>query len=226
MNGRYLQYLIPLEVPAPEEAAAARASAEAKAPPRLVAEPSRNEEPSQRPAVAARATAPPAIVARQDEVPGAAELEARLGQLAELVHKLERQAQAAPASDGQAAMLRRSLAAVEERLDRLESQVEAAGTGPRLPLGAALLVPLFGMGLSAAFHFGLYELFLHAGDPGGRLAGLAAETLLGFHIATEAAPHVYFYWTAVEALFSSFVIVVSIGLVLRRLRRRRSGQRR
>ena len=37
--------------------------------------------------------------------------------------------------------------------------------------------------------------------------------------ATEAAPHVYFYWMAIELLWSSLIIVLGLGVVLRWLRR-------
>jgi hypothetical protein len=221
-NGRYLQYLIPLEVAGPEEPAS-RPSAEPppKTPPPQTPASVRVEEAAGRPALTPR---PAAMAPRAAEAPRAPDLEPRLVQLEQLVSKLQAAASAAPAPDAQAVHLRKALAGMEERVEDLEARLEAAGGGPRIPLGTALLVPLLGVGLNAAFHFGLYELFLHAGDTGGRLANLAAETLLGFHIATESAPHVYFYWLAVEALFSSLVIVAALGLVLRRMRRAESRE--
>ena len=223
MTSRYLRYVIPLEIPAQE----------ALDPPRRSSQP-RSSEP-----VRAAVSTPTIEVAASGAVDRnasaaaskprspapdpnrVAELELRIKQLEEQARQLS---QAASSGEVPLALIRKELASVESRMEGLEERAHAAGQGVRLPIGTALMVPLVGIGLNAAFHFALYELFLHAGDAGGSWTNLAAETLLGFQIATESSPHVYFYWMAVEAVWTSLVIVIAVGLVVRRLRRVRARE--
>jgi hypothetical protein len=219
MSGNYLRYLIPLEAIEPGGDVAVL-----EAPPE-----SRADEPAPRAAEPesvrpARPAVPAALTAAETatlEPVADSELLERLAGLEAAVRRLqERNDELALAAAQHLPIVRRGQHELDLRLGALETRIEASDAAPvRVSLGSALLVPLIGLGLTAAFHFGLYQLFLHMGEGGSRLANLAAETLLGFHMATETAPHVYFYWVAIELLWTSLLVVLTLGIVLRRLRR-------
>lgn len=217
MENSFLQHLIPLELEAPKSQDFGSQAAGLL----LELDLAESVNPRDLPPADPIAEARPPIPAPSSPVPKNGENLLRLSDLESELAELKNEAsQDSEKIADRLGELELRFQQMDAQLTKLQTKLDQPRPFIRTSMASALLIPLLGVGLNALFHFGLYKLFLIAGQPGYEWVHLAAETLLGLQIATEASPHAYFYWMTVEMVWTSLIIVLSLSILLRRLRRK------